>query len=320
MIDAVYIVGTFLLSVYVCLKIRWFCESKGMINEVNERSSHKKPTLRGGGLGIVLVTLPIAFLIIFLTDMESKKYLLALVFSSACIAAMGWLDDIKPRPALLRLIVQIVCVSVCLFFIPPVFDFLPVWAEKIIFLLAWIWFINLYNFMDGIDGLAASQAAFLAFALSIAFLDIKLIALIIMGASMGFLRLNWHPAKIFLGDVGSTFLGFFLGGLMFINLNMDTIFPLLTLSLLFTADATFTIIKRTIQGKKPWQPHKEHFYQRAVGSGISHSSFVARAMGINFILLILFILGFNILGPFSLILGLIVVSIFFWRIKYISGK
>jgi UDP-N-acetylmuramyl pentapeptide phosphotransferase/UDP-N-acetylglucosamine-1-phosphate transferase len=320
MIDAVYIVGAFLLSVYICLKVRWMCEEKGMFNEVSKRSSHNKPTLRGGGLGIALTVLPVSFLIIFFTDVENKEYLLALTFSSIGIVAMGWLDDIKPRSAILRLFVQVICVGVCLYFIPPVFEFLPLWAEKTIFLLAWIWFINLYNFMDGIDGLAAAQAAFLAFALSLVFIDIKFIALVLMGASIGFLRLNWHPAKIFLGDVGSTFLGFFLAGLMFINLNMDTVFPLLTISLLFTADATFTLIKRIVQGKKPWQPHKEHFYQQAVSAGITHSEFVIRALAINVVLLILFILGFSVLGPFSLIFGLIAVAIFFWRMNYLGGK
>ena len=321
MIDAIYIIGAFLLGTYICLKVRWLCEGRGMFNEVNKRSSHKKPTLRGGGLGIVLTVIPASFIIVFIEDSEIRKYLLALLFTSSAIAAMGWLDDIKPRPAWLRLAVQTVCVAICLYFVPQVFDFIPIWLEKIIFLFAWVWFINLYNFMDGIDGYAASQAVFIAFALSLVFLNIKLIALVLVGASIGFLRLNWHPAKIFLGDVGSTFLGFILAGLMFINLNTQTILPLLTLTLLFSADATFTLIKRILKGKKPWQPHKEHFYQKAISTtGLSHSEFVIRAMGINIILLVLFILGLSGLAVFSFICGLIVVSLFAWRMKYISGK
>jgi UDP-N-acetylmuramyl pentapeptide phosphotransferase/UDP-N-acetylglucosamine-1-phosphate transferase len=320
MVDAVYIVATFLLSVYLCLKVRWMCEAKNMFNAVNERSSHSKPTLRGGGLGIVLTVIPVSLLIVFFTDVTNKEYLLALIFTSIGIAAMGWVDDKKPRSALLRLSVQALCVSVCLFFIPHVFNFLPVWVEKIIFLLAWLWFINLYNFMDGMDGLAASQAAFIAVALSFVFPNIKFIALVVVGASLGFLRLNWHPAKIFLGDVGSTFLGFFLAGLMFVSLNIETVFPLLTLSLLFTADATFTLMKRVLKGKKPWKAHKEHFYQRAINAGVNQSVFVGQAMIVNLILLVLFILGLTTLGPISFVLGLAVVAMFFWRIKYISGK
>lgn len=321
MLDAGFIIGSFLLGVYICLKVRWFCEEQGMVNEVNERSSHKKPTLRGGGLGIVLTVIPLSFIFIFSAEVvEMKKYLLALLFSSAFIAAMGWLDDIKHRPALLRLGVQVLCVSICLSFLPHVFEFLPVWVEKIIFLLAWVWFINLYNFMDGIDGFAAAQAAFIAFALSFVFMGIKPIALFTIGASLAFLRLNWHPAKIFLGDVGSTFLGFFLAGLMFINLSTDTVFPLLTVTLLFTADATYTLVKRLLKGKKPWQPHKEHFYQQAVSSGMTHSSFVLRAMGVNVVLLVLFLLGMSGLGIFAFVAGLITVGLFFWRIKYWSGS
>lgn len=331
MIDFTLIVIPFILGLILIGRVMSLCEKKGMVNAVGSRSSHKKPTVRGGGLVFALVLIP--FSLFYLANLEAaslsvsnENFLWALTLSSAVIAFLGWRDDIKNVPAYLRFALQAVCVGGCVYFLPALLpELLPLAAEKVILTLAWMWFLNLYNFMDGIDGFASCEAIFLAIILSFLCADIKPMMLVLAGTALGVLRLNFSPAKIFLGDVGSTFLGFVLGGCFIYTLSikgMGSFFPLLTLTLLFTADATFTLIKRTLQGHKPWVAHREHFYQRAYHNvGFSHTEIVARGMLLNIGLLILSIIGFitgN--GVIIFVLALLLLAAAAFKIRTLEGK
>ncbi len=145
----------------------------------------------------------------------------------------------------------------------------PLVLERALLGLGWLWMINLTNFMDGIDGIAASEVIAIAIGYvavtSAAGLPGGLVplALILAGAAAGYLIWNWHPARIFMGDVGSIPAGFLIGWLMLDLAYRGQPAAALILPAYFLADATLTLLKRLFKGEKPWQAHKTHYYQRA---------------------------------------------------------
>ena len=180
-----------------------------------------------------------------------------------------------------RLCTHIVVVSVLLYLVPSdvlyTQGILPVWADRIIVGLVWIWFINLFNFMDGIDGISGVETIAIALGVialaSAGFAADRLSApaVVLAGAAFGFLILNWHPAKIFLGDSGSVPLGLLLGWLL-LQLTANGYWAAaIILPLYYFADATITITRRALRGEKIWQAHRQHAYQRAVAGGLSHA-------------------------------------------------
>jgi UDP-N-acetylmuramyl pentapeptide phosphotransferase/UDP-N-acetylglucosamine-1-phosphate transferase len=170
---------------------------------------------------------------------------------------------------------------------------IPLTAERILSGLAWLWFINLFNFMDGIDGLAGSEAI----AVAIGYLTLVTavgqsgplwhLALILAAATAGYLYWNWHPAKVFMGDAGSVPLGFVLGWLLLDLALRGYWAAALILPLYFAADATYTLLTRALRGEKPWEAHRQHFYQRAVLGGTSPSGVVWRVSAANAVLIVL---------------------------------
>jgi UDP-N-acetylmuramyl pentapeptide phosphotransferase/UDP-N-acetylglucosamine-1-phosphate transferase len=156
----------------------------------------------------------------------------------------------------------------------------------------WIWWINLFNFMDGIDGLAGSEAAAIGAGLLLfgsvgAGADPALQALVaaVTGAAIGFLVWNWSPARVFLGDVGSVPLGYVLGFLL-LGWAVHGYWKIaLVLPLYFLADATITLARRLLRGERIWQAHREHFYQLAVRRGLSHAAVIKRVIAANLVLI-----------------------------------
>jgi UDP-N-acetylmuramyl pentapeptide phosphotransferase/UDP-N-acetylglucosamine-1-phosphate transferase len=154
---------------------------------------------------------------------------------------------------------------------------LPVVLDRIVALLIWLWFVNLFNFMDGIDGLAGGSAAAMGFGVMIAALRFgpdQLEAFrgaMIAAVGCGFLYWNWQPAKIFLGDVGSIPIGYLLGyELLHLAMNGARIVALI-IPLYYLADASITLCRRALRRERVWQAHREHFYQRSVQLGRSHA-------------------------------------------------
>jgi UDP-N-acetylmuramyl pentapeptide phosphotransferase/UDP-N-acetylglucosamine-1-phosphate transferase len=259
----------------------------------NERSSHDRPTPRGAGLVIALISLSAYCLIgIWYPTFFFWGYL----GGAALIAVVSWLDDLYSIPFFVRLIAHFaaaLAVVVDVGIAPLMLQtgrFSPE-AANVCFALAvlWIvWVINLYNFMDGIDGIAGLQAlvaaAFWAF-LSSGSGGTFLFEIVITGACLGFLFHNWHPARVFLGDVGSAFLGFTFAVSPLLLMNESRGFSAaLSIAGLFVLwpfvfDATWTLLVRALNGERFWRPHRKHLYQRLVISGYSHS-FVAAFYGL----------------------------------------
>ena len=221
---------------------------------------------------------------------------LALLAGFAGLGALSWIDDRRPLPVAIRLGAQAVAVALCLAALPPdarMLQVVPLILERILLGLAWLWFINLFNFMDGIDGLAGSETMAVALGylalLTYAGLEDPFwrLALVIAASAAGYLFWNWHPARVFMGDAGSIPLGFLLGWLMLDLALRGQWAAGLILPLYFVADATFTLLARAYRGEKLWQAHRQHFYQRAVLGGATPAGVVCRVGATNAMLIVL---------------------------------
>jgi len=245
---------------------RRYALHRRLIDEPGERRSHVVATPRGGGIAIVAALL-LALLALAAWHPAQRGLLLSGALGLLLVAAVGWFDDHRPLSAALRLSVHAVA-AVALALAVHERDGGPL-AAGLVFLLALI-LVNVWNFMDGIDGLAASQAILVAvgYALSIDDPVAVLLAFALMAATCGFLPFNFPKARIFLGDVGSGSLGFGLAVILAIAVSARREPPslvqfalLLPLSA-FLIDASLTLAKRIVKGDRWWTAHVEHAYQR----------------------------------------------------------
>lgn len=255
--------------------VRRFVLARGMIDVPNARSSHVEPTARGGGLAIVAVVLAGVVWSWFGGGLEAPLAL-GLILGGGLVAGVGVLDDLGHVPAPLRLLVHVIALGGALAGVgglPPV-----QWgmasmdlglAGDMLAGLACAWFLNLFNFMDGVDGIAAAEAAWMAFATAGlasatgAPQPLVTVWLLVGGASLGFLTWNWPPARIFMGDVGSGFLGFALALLLVYSTGCSglTVWTAFILAAPFIADATVTLAVRVIRGERWYSAHRSHAYQ-----------------------------------------------------------
>jgi UDP-N-acetylmuramyl pentapeptide phosphotransferase/UDP-N-acetylglucosamine-1-phosphate transferase len=253
---------------------------------------------------------------------------LALLAGIAGLGAVSWIDDRCGLSPAIRLIAQAVAVALGLAWLPPearLLPFLPVLAERLLLGLAWLWFINLFNFMDGIDGLAGSEAVAVAagylLLLTYADFDGQLwrLALVIAASTLAYLFWNWHPAKVLMGDAGSIPLGFLLALLM-LDLALRGYWAAgLILPLYFVADATITLVRRARRGEKPWQAHREHFYQRAVLGGASPPAVVWRVSAANALLMALALASLSYPVP-ALVAAVVVVAALLAHLEQLAGR
>jgi len=270
--------------------------SRALLDFPNDRSSHDTPTPRGGGIAILAALLP-AWLLIGMGFQGAPVGIPTIIAVSLVLATASWIDDLRGMAPAPRLAIQAIGVVVALIFAPlpgPVFGgwLLPA-VDLALTALLWLWFINLFNFMDGIDGIAGVQTAGIGLGIFITAKVGKLdgywlaFGLTTAAAAVGFLRWNWHPARIFLGDVGSIPLGFLLGWLLLSLAASGHPAPALILPMYFLADATITLVRRAARGEKIWEAHREHFYQLAVQSGLRHDQVSGIIMVTNIFLIAL---------------------------------
>ena len=269
---------------------------RGVLDIPNERSSHSAPTPRGGGIAVTSVLLAawLAFWLSGAGDAAAHDFWIVLA-AVAALAVILWFDDVRgDLPAIARLGAQGIAVGAGLFALPEgsgVFQgTLPAALDLALSGLIWLWFVNLFNFMDGIDGIAGSQtssAGLGLFALALIFpaaAGLGAYALALAAVALGFLIWNWQPARIFLGDVGSVPLGFAIGWLLLSLATFGLWQAALLLVLYFVADASFTLLRRLSRGEPIWRAHKQHFYQFAVAAGRSHGHVVMAVTAVNLVL------------------------------------
>ena len=269
----------FFFSMFGTRYLIGYLTSHDILDRPNIRSSHVQPTPRGGGIA-VMSSLLLIWLVVGIVEGAEGVEVITIVGISMILAGTSLLDDLKGLSASLRFAVHLFAVSTALYFVPfPGLIFGGILSSEwdlIVTAVLWVWFINLFNFMDGIDGLASVEAIAISIGIfvivrKLGFDEKSMILSLSIGAALlGFLRWNWHPAKIFLGDVGSIPLGFVLGWMLLGLAANGAWAPALILPLYFLIDATWTLFQRIISREKLWEAHCQHFYQRAVASGLRH--------------------------------------------------
>jgi UDP-N-acetylmuramyl pentapeptide phosphotransferase/UDP-N-acetylglucosamine-1-phosphate transferase len=259
-----------------------------VLDRPNERSSHVMPTPRGGGIAVIGTSV-VAWLMLWGAGLVPLSAVVV-AFGAAGLVVVSWLDDLRGLSPGLRLLAQFAAVAAGILALPQgaIFQgWLPPALDRIAATLLWVWFVNLFNFMDGIDGIDGGEAA--AIGIGIVLVaggshDLAAPAVAIAAAALGFLVWNWAPARIFLGDVGSVPLGYLLGFLLYQLALRGAWQAALILPLYFLADATLTLLRRLARGERVWQAHREHFYQRAVQRGLGHAAVVLRVTAANVVL------------------------------------
>jgi len=300
--------------------------SLGLVDVPNERSSHTQITLRGGGIGFV-VTISMVSLALILTNQLETYFSLALPIGGCLVAYIGWTDDRFQLSAKKRLFTHLFAAFLVAW---SLFDFTPL--TQLFLLLATTfyiaWMINLYNFMDGTDGIAGVEAftASLWLGLHAQLADSSALSILfwcITTSSFAFLYFNFPPAKVFMGDVGSGFLGFFFGAIT-IYAAFKKIIPFessLILLALFIVDTSYTLIVRLYHREKVTQAHRNHAYQHAVQKGWSHSQVAYFTFFTN-----IFWLGPLSLGPvfyplqFPVYLLIAVIPLLAWQVYQRAGE
>ncbi len=231
------------------------------LDHPNHRSSHTVPTPRGGGLGVIP-----AILFPWLVFSDYRPW--PLLIGALILMGASWIDDKRGLPPILRLAFQAMAVAAFLAFLP-----LPHWVLAAVLAFGLLWFVNLYNFMDGIDGITGVETGCLGVGIALiaahadATQDLILPGLCLAAGGLGFLVWNWHPAKVFLGDAGSVPLGLLIGGLLIQLALAGHWAASLILPAYYWADASWTLLIRLLNGEKIWQAHRKHFYQRASRGG-----------------------------------------------------
>ena len=267
----------------------------------NERSSHLNPTPRGGGIAFVAASL-VGFLLLLLNSELDRVDLLALCCAGAIVAIAGHLDDRqKISGAMVRLIFHALGAIILIVGIGfpsqiSLFDRTVSTGVigSILGVLFLVWLLNLFNFMDGTDGIAASEAIFVCVAGAIlnfhvlSDINFSAAAIILTSCTFGFLLYNWSPAKIFMGDVGSGYLGIVIGGLslMAAKQQHELLWVWIILLAVFVSDATITLIRRLLRKQKPHVAHRSHAYQHLAIRFNSHAKVSLLLLTVNIVWLL----------------------------------
>ncbi len=256
----------------------------------NARSSHKTPTPQGAGIGVIAATVVVAAIAGFALGGLADRTLLIVLTATVCIAIIGAIDDIAPLGVAPRLLLQAAAVTAMLITLPDEMRILPVlpfFLERVLLGIGALWFVNLTNFMDGIDWITAAETipitAFIAlFGVYGASSPVEaMVALALCGAMIGFAPLNKPVAKMFLGDVGSLAIGLLLAWMLIGLAGRGHHAAALLLPLYYVADATITLLLRLSRREKVWEAHRSHFYQRATQGGFTVTQVVTRIFAVN---------------------------------------
>ncbi|WP_448044757.1 MraY family glycosyltransferase [Bradyrhizobium liaoningense] len=259
----------------------------------NARSSHRIPTPQGAGIAVIAATLIVASLWAAWANVAIPPVLIG---ATVLIALVGFADDIKSLPVIVRLALQAACVGAVVFTAPEtarIVPALPLPLERGLIVLAGVWFVNLVNFMDGLDLMTVAEVVPVTAALLLLGMlgDLSwpavLIATALCGAMLGFAPFNRPVAKVFLGDVGSLPIGLLLGWCLLELAFRGQTAAALLLPAYYLADSTITLFRRIIRREPFWSAHRTHFYQRATDNGFTVRRVVGEAFALNLVLALL---------------------------------
>ena len=256
----------------------------------NARSSHVQPTPQGGGIAVVVAALASLWLGAALAGLAGEPQLAGLTLAAAILALIGVVDDIRGLGPVSRLLVQAVAVGVVIATLPSDFRIVPLLPralEWVLLLVGGVWFVNLVNFMDGIDWMTVAETVPITAGVGLLGLlgavplSAVLVALALLGATVGFAPFNRPVARLFLGDVGSLPIGLMLGWILMMLASRGHLAAALLLPLYYLADATITLARRLARREAVWQAHRTHFYQRATDGGFAVREIVVRVFVLN---------------------------------------
>ena len=258
----------------------------------NARSSHHTPTPQGGGIAVVgamIAAIAMAYGLGWLGSAVPTP-LAVVVVGAVVMACLGAIDDVRPLPVVPRFFLQLIVVGTVILALPEqsrIVPPLPWWLERSLLVLGGLWFVNLVNFMDGLDLMTVAEALPLTAALVVlghngalpAYATI--VALALGGAVLGFAYFNRPVAKLFLGDVGSLPIGLVLGWLLLMLAAGGHLIAAIVMPLYYLADASLTLVRRLSRGERLWQAHRTHFYQLATDRGFTVTEVVALVFAAN---------------------------------------
>jgi UDP-N-acetylmuramyl pentapeptide phosphotransferase/UDP-N-acetylglucosamine-1-phosphate transferase len=277
----------------------------------NARSSHRIPTPQGAGIAVIAATLIAAFAVMTFAGASAMK-IPAIVFAATLfIAAVGLADDVHSIPVLPRLLLQAAAVAAIVFTAPEslrIVETLPLWLERGLVLLAGLWFVNLVNFMDGLDLMTAAEAVPISAAIALLGwlgevpASTTIVAAALCGALLGFTPFNRPVAKIFLGDVGSLPIGLLLGWCLLQLAWHQQLAACVLLPLYYLTDATVTLFRRMIRREPFWAAHRSHYYQRATDNGFTVWQVIGEVFALNAVLATLAIASTRLQSPVVVIL------------------
>lgn len=288
----------------------------------NARSSHVEPTPQGGGVAVIVATVAIAAAAATTTGVFMTPYNLGVLLTVAVMMAIvGVADDIRAIAVGPRLALQAAGVAILIAFLPDDIRILPAWpfaAERIALVIGGLWFVNLVNFMDGLDWMTVAEVVPVTAALTLLGMtgalppQAMIVALALLGATIGFAPFNRPVARLFLGDVGSLPIGILLGWLLLMLAGNGHLAAAILLPLYYLADATITLFRRLIRREPFWQAHRTHFYQRATDNGFTVMEIVTRVFAVNVALAVLAIASIRLHTTFStltaLVMGVLIVT------------
>jgi UDP-N-acetylmuramyl pentapeptide phosphotransferase/UDP-N-acetylglucosamine-1-phosphate transferase len=261
----------------------------------NARSSHKIPTPQGGGIAVIAATIVVSGGALFFWGAGGgiAAPLGTLFAAIILIAGVGILADIRSIDIATRLVLQTIAVAAVILTLPEDFRVLPVlpwWIERVALIVGGLWFVNLVNFMDGLDWMTVAEVVPITAAIAaLAVIGVVppragAISLALCGGMIGFAVFNRPVAKIFLGDVGSLPIGLLLGWLLVLVAGHGGRAAAILLPLCYLADSAITLLRRAANGETLWQAHRSHFYQRATDRGFSVIEVVSRVFFVNLVL------------------------------------
>jgi UDP-N-acetylmuramyl pentapeptide phosphotransferase/UDP-N-acetylglucosamine-1-phosphate transferase len=263
----------------------------------NARSSHSAPTRQGGGIAVIGATIIVTVGMMYSASDEAGTGPLAVLFTAVLLAAIvGVIADIHPDYVVPRFVLQAVAVALMIYILPDglrVVPVMPWWIERALLLVGTLWFVNLVNFMDGLDWMTVAEVVPITAALALTgFFEAQppwaiVVSLALCGAMIGFAFFNRPVAKLFLGDVGSLPIGLILAWLLILVAGSGDWAAAILLPLYYLADATLTLLRRIVNGEEVWQAHRSHFYQRATDNGLTVIQIVRRVFIVNLILAVL---------------------------------
>jgi UDP-N-acetylmuramyl pentapeptide phosphotransferase/UDP-N-acetylglucosamine-1-phosphate transferase len=258
----------------------------------NARSSHRTPTPQGAGIAVIAAMVGAVglTLALFSLGIAPHSHVSIIIVAALIMACLGAIDDVRPLPVVPRFLLQAVVIAAVIYTLPDqlrVVPALPWWLERLLLLIGGLWFVNLVNFMDGIDWMTVAEV--IPLTVTLAILGVMgalpsygvVLALALGGAMIGFAYFNRPIARVFLGDVGSLPIGLVLGWLLLLVAGGGHLAAAILMPLYYLADATITLFRRILRREPFWEGHRSHFYQRATDKGFTTMAIVARVFTVN---------------------------------------